>query len=192
MNRRWLIYLALLLCSVGLSLGCARSLSSQPTAPAGLIAFPSDYSKRFTHYATVDCPNSRVVRQMYANPEAIAAAKAGETLPSGAVITMETYAAQPDANGRLVKGQLNHIWVREKRTGWGSEAAEDRNGEWQYASFSPSSEPGRVASSATSCLGCHQQASAQDFVFTLPDLIAAAQTGELQRHETKYGLAVCR
>ena len=185
MNRqKWLLRIALLLFSVAISLGLTRMVASKS------LEFPSNYQQNFVHYASVACPNSRIVRQMYANSIAMNAAKENNPLPDGSVIVMETYSAIADANGRLTPTRLNNVFIREKQSGFGREHSETlRNGNWKYAWYSPTGS--KVSSSESSCLSCHTRVRNRDYVFTLPDLVTAAQTNELQSRPTEFGLSVC-
>jgi hypothetical protein len=115
-----------------------------PTAPpisAGpeMVVFPSG-AQRSVLYAEVDRPDLKQVRHLFAAPETARSAKPGAPLPAGAVLTMEIYAARADdrgepirdESGRLVRGDLNAIFVIENRTGWGAAYPDDlRNGEWE-------------------------------------------------------------
>lgn len=141
------------------------------------VAFPSGYKGQVL-YTAVDRSDTKQVRDIYASPEAIKAAKAGQPLPSGTVIAMEVYRAKvndkaeplKDANSRLIKGDMVGIFVMEKRTGWGSEYGDDlRNGEWEYARFTPEGKPHQPPNTKP-CLQCHKPLSSQDFVFTFPQL----------------------
>ena len=93
---------------------------------------------------TVDRPDNKQYRELYSTPEAIAALKAGQPIPSGTVLTLVQFKAkldaagdpEKDANGRFIKGELVGYTVMEKRAGWGAEYADDiRNGEWEYQAF---------------------------------------------------------
>src|SRR5262249_9370845 len=73
---------------------------------------------------TVDRPDNKQYRDLYVSPaSALEAAKKGEPLPSGTVLTLVQYAAvldpqgnpQKDANGRFMKGNLIAYTVMEKR-----------------------------------------------------------------------------
>lgn len=185
MNRqKWLLRIALLLFSVVISLGLSRLVASES------LEFPSNYQQDFVHYASVACPNSQIVRQIYANPIAINAAKENNPLPDGSVIVMETHSAIADDNGELTPNRLNNVFIREKREDFGAEhSANLRNGNWKYAWYSPTGS--LVSSNESSCLSCHTRVSDRDYVFTLPDLVTAAQTQELQSRPTEFGLSVC-
>jgi hypothetical protein len=92
------------------------------------VAFPENYEAGVL-FTTVDRPDNKQFREFYTSAAALEAAKKGEPLPDGTVITMLQYAAkldaqgnpEKDANGRFIKGNLIGYAVMEKRTGWGSE-----------------------------------------------------------------------
>jgi hypothetical protein len=118
---------------------------------------------------------------VYANPEALKVAGAGQPLPSGTVLTFVHFKARvddkgelvKDPNGRLVRGDLDRIGVMEKRTGWGVEYPDDiRNGEWEYGLFRPTGTRNEQAN-IKACFQCHKPRSGQDFLFTLPQLVGA-------------------
>lgn len=155
-----------------------------PTAPrisAGpeMVVFPSG-AQRSVLYAEVDRPDLKQVRHLFAAPETARSAKPGAPLPAGAVLTMEIYAARADdrgepirdESGRLVRGDLNAIFVMEKRTGWGAAYPDDpRTGEWEYARFTADGRPGPADTRA--CLACHKPKADQDYVFSSDKLIGA-------------------
>ncbi len=160
----------------------------RPVLGEAAVAFPADYRERYVRYATVACPNSGIVREMYVNPGALAALKTSDTVPSGTKIVMETHAARRDrATGSLVPTRLGNVFVREKRDGWRVSA---ESGEWQSAWYGP--QGSLVSSGQGSCISCHAMVRDRDYVFTLPALLAAARTGQLQQQETEFGTSVCR
>lgn len=130
------------------------------------VAFPENY-KSGVHYATVERGNIR--EEIYANREAIEAAKKGQPLPSGTVITMEDY-----RDGRLFR-----YIVMEKRQGWGERYAQDiRNGDWEFQSFQPDRTVNR-SENVTRCMGCHKAQDKNDFVFTR-DRIRSAKVSKAE------------
>ena len=155
--------------------------------PAGAggdkIAFPADYAKGAL-YTTVDRPDNKQYRELYVSPaSALEAAKKGEPLPSGTVLTLVQYAAvldpqgnpQKDANGRFMKGNLLAYTVMEKRAGWGTEYPDNvRNGEWEYQAFKADRTP-NTAANLTACFNCHKPLDKQDFVFSYDKLKSAAK-----------------
>ncbi|MGH7319289.1 MAG: cytochrome P460 family protein [Candidatus Rokuibacteriota bacterium] len=142
------------------------------------VAFPAGYRSHVL-YATVDRPDNKTVRYVYAPLPVVRAATSGQPLPNGTVLTMEVYRLRMDSNdqpvrgsdGRLVKGDLVGIFVMEKRTGWGLEYPEEiRNGEWEYARFGANGK--RQPVDTKPCFECHKPVGGLDFVFTLPQLLA--------------------
>jgi hypothetical protein len=183
-SSKWLFKLVLLLFSVSISLGLSRLAASES------LEFPSNYQQDFIHYAAIACPNSQILRQIYANSVALNAAKENKPLPNGSVIVMETHSAVSNANSQLTPTGLNNIFIREKRSHFGEEHSENlRNGNWKYAWFS--STGSLVSNSEDSCLSCHTRVRDRDYVFTLPDLITAVKTNQLQARPTEFGLSVC-
>ena len=160
-----------------------------PTVAASstTVQFPENYPEQFVQYATVDCPNSNIVRQMYVNPSALDALTTSDTVPSSTVIVMETHSARQGSDGRLVPTRLNNVFIREKRSGWRVNAD---SGEWKSAWYSPSGN--LVSSSQGSCISCHTMVRDRDYLFTLPALLTAAETRQLQYQETEFGTSVCR
>jgi hypothetical protein len=145
------------------------------------IAFPADYQKGVL-YTIVDRADNKQYRELYVSPaSAIAAAKNGEPLPHGTVLTLVQYRAVLDsagnptknAEGRFSKGDLVGYAVMEKRAGWGAEyPPEIRNGEWEYQSFTPAKAVNDKAN-LTACFQCHKPLPGnQDFVFSYDKLKA--------------------
>src|SRR5262249_56020264 len=62
------------------------------------VAFPENYAKGVL-YTTVDRADNKQYRELYTTPEAIAAAKAGQPLPSGTVLTLVQHKAKLDSDG---------------------------------------------------------------------------------------------
>ncbi|MEO0828205.1 MAG: cytochrome P460 family protein [Cyanobacteria bacterium J06635_15] len=158
-----------------------------PTKDGPFVQFPADYQQQYFHYVMVDCSNSGIVRQMYVNRSALDTLKTSNTIPSGTVIVMETHSARRGSNGHLTPTRLNNVFIREKRDGWQVNAD---SGEWRSAWYSPSGS--LVSNGQTSCIGCHTMVRERDYLFTLPALMAAAQTKQLQYQETEFGTSVCR
>jgi hypothetical protein len=144
------------------------------------VAFPENHETSVL-FTTVDRPDNKQFREFYTSAAALAAAKKGEPLPSGTVITMRQYAAKLDAqgnpekaaDGRFIKGNLLGYAVMEKRTGWGSEYPDNvRNGEWEYQSFKPDKTV-NTAANLGACFNCHKPLDKQDFVYLYDKMKAA-------------------
>jgi plastocyanin len=147
------------------------------------ITYPENYQKGVL-YSTVDRPDIKQYRELWASPEAVKAVKEGRPIPSGTVLTMVQYRAQldaqgnpiKDANARFVKGDLVGYAVMEKRTGWGTEyPAEMRNGEWEYSSFTTAKSFNQKAN-LKACFDCHKPHEKQDFVISLAKLAGTFPT----------------
>ena len=169
--------------AISLSLACASAALVGVTARAGgdKVAFPATYDTGVM-YTTVDRADNKQYRELFTSRAAVEAAKKGQPLPSGTVITLVQYAAKLDAqgnpekgaNGRFIKGNLIGYTVMEKRTGWGTEYPGNvRNGEWEYQAFKADKTP-NAAANLTACFNCHKPLdAAKDFVFTYERIKAA-------------------
>ena len=166
---------------------CAAAVAAAALAlPAGAggdkVAFPALYPEGIL-FATVDRADNKQYRELYTSAEALAAAKKGEPLPNGTVITLVQFAAkldgqgnpEKDANGRFIKGNLIGYTVMEKRAGWGAEYPDNvRNGDWEYQAFKADRTP-NTGANLTGCFNCHKPLDKQDFVFSYDRMKAAPQ-----------------
>lgn len=161
-------------------------LAAQAQAPAYRpgphnIVVPPDWQATFIRYATVDKPDRRIIRNMFINPEAFALIRRGEPFPDGTLIVMADQRARLDAagnplldtSGRFIPDPpIIAIGVQQKRRGWGEGyPPEKRNGEWEYASFTPGLQLRDV--NLNGCFACHLPRAAQDYTFTTWDYAQA-------------------
>jgi Cytochrome P460 len=162
---------------------CVFAIAAPVRAGGDLVKFPEDYANGVL-YTTVDRADNKQYRELFVSPAAaIDAAKKGEPLPSGTVLTLVQYAAkldaqgnpEKDANGRFIKDRLLGYTVMEKRAGWGKEYPDDvRNGEWEYQAFTADKKVNDKAVLAN-CFKCHKPLEARlDFVFTYDKLKGAS------------------
>lgn len=122
-------------------------------AADGEINFPTGYEQG-KHYAGVVRGDTR--EELFVPLEAIAAAKRGEPLPDGTVITMEDYR----------ENTLYRYVVMKKRNGAGSAyPAKMRSGDWEFQWFNPDRTP-RSGENFNRCRACHVSQKETDFVFT--------------------------
>src|SRR5262245_53825863 len=77
------------------------------------VAYPENHAAGVL-FTTVDRPDNKQFREFFTSAAALDAARKGEPLPNGTVVTMVQYAAkldaqgnpEKDANGRFIKGNL--------------------------------------------------------------------------------------
>ena len=94
----------------------AVSLTVAVRAGGDKIAFPENYAKGVMYWS-FDRADNKQHRDYYAPKAAIDAAKKGQPLPSGTVLTMVQYSTklgadgnpEKDANGRFIKGQARRL-----------------------------------------------------------------------------------
>ena len=151
-----------------------------PNVASSKVAFPQDYKETFSKYHTINFPASREVRYYYANPTALAAAKAGKPLPDGSVLFSEAYSAKLDASNNPVSGpdgfyvpdKLVRYTAMEREAGWGDAIPQLlRNENWNYAVFSPAKQHQSGVNQAE-CLACHKPLANESYTFTLKQLSA--------------------
>jgi len=154
--------------------------SSAAFAGPEKIKFPSDYLKGDL-YQTLDRPDNKQYRELYASPGVVQAVRAGKPIPQGAVLTLVQWSVKQDANGvplkdangRFIKDNIIAHTVMEKQKGWGADYPADwpRNGEWEYAVFTPDGQPNPKANANNkACFTCHLPHAKQDFVISLAKL----------------------
>lgn len=139
------------------------------------IEFPAGYKKDFKNYLSSDrVQNPDQTISLYANDKAIEAGKAGQELPEGSILVGEIYAARKDASGKVVTSSLGRrineklaaIAVMEKRKGWGGAFSEElRNGDWDFAIFSPDGK--RLDKDLNACRSCHAPLKQTQHLFSL-------------------------
>jgi plastocyanin len=141
------------------------------------VKYPANYLKG-TLYATVDRPDTKQYRELYASPGVVESVRAGKGVPSGAVLTLVQWSVHQDdkgnpildANGRFMKKDILAHTVMEKRTGWGTEyGPEMRNGEWEYQAFNALGDPNPKAN-IKACFECHLPHAKMDYVTSLAKL----------------------
>jgi hypothetical protein len=76
------------------------------------VAFPENHEAGVL-FTTVDRPDNKQFREFYASAAALEAAKKGEPLPDGTVITMLQYAAKARCPGQSGKGRQRSLHQRQ-------------------------------------------------------------------------------
>jgi hypothetical protein len=162
---------------IGLAAGLVGVTIAHAEQPR--ISFPSDYAKTFTNYLSLDrVQNPDQIIRLFANETALAAGNQGPDLPDGSVLVGEIYAARKDAEGqvmtstlgRRVRDKLVAIAVMEKQAGWGEAFPKElRNGDWDFAIFSPDGKP--LDKDLNACRSCHAPLQETQHLFSLQHLV---------------------
>lgn len=160
-------------------LSVAAVVLAVPAAQAGpeKIKFPSGYLKG-TLYATLDRPDTKQYRELYASPGVVESVRAGKGVPHGAVLTLVQWSVHQDAqgnpikdsNGRFIKKDILAHTVMQKEKGWGAEYPDSlRNGEWEYSVFNRQGDFNPKAN-FKACFECHKPHENMDYVTSLAKL----------------------
>ncbi len=155
-------------------------VSSAALAGPEKVKFPNDYLKGVL-YQTLDRPDAKQYRELYAPAAAVEAVRKGQPIPHGTVLTLVQWSVQQDekgnpikdANGRFIKKDIIGHTVMQKESGWGADypAGWPRNGEWEYAVFTASGQPNPKGNANNkACFTCHLPHAKQDFVISLAKL----------------------
>jgi hypothetical protein len=163
--------------------GAAPGAKSEllPNVAKTNVTFPEGYKDSFTKYHTMNFPTTKQVRYFYANPAAVAAAKAGTPLPFGSVLFVEVYAAKLDVGNQSVMGtdgfyvadRLLQYTAMATGEGWGKDFPDMlSNGDWNYAIFTTEKRHQPGVNQAV-CLACHKPLAGVNYTFTLKELAAA-------------------
>jgi hypothetical protein len=116
------------------------------------VQFP-DLDK-LVHYTTVRRGN--VTEHIMTTPEAIAAVKARQPIPSGATFVLADHR----------DGAIYRYFVMEKGSGWGAGYdASRRTGDWQFQWFWPDKSINANENTAR-CQSCHSSQANSEYLFT--------------------------
>lgn len=152
-----------------------------------------DYKNRLVHYATVDRIDGSI-RDLYVSPEALEAVRQQKPLPPGTVVLIDLHQAKPNGRGGFVReggffvraSDEPYVHVMTRLEGQGSSS-------WRFAALEPSSgapEPGVEVPG--DCLECHRAALTTELLFSYPQLLEFARSGEVQRSFCKQpGRQLC-
>lgn len=188
--RGFYLLVALIVLGIGAFGALAERAEPAQEYPPGRepMALPLDYTTSFVHYATVDRIDGKS-RNLYISPHALDALRAGDPLPERTFIVIETYFAETDAAGELIRDEQGRliqerldpdIHASEMRTTW---QIEDRRttapGDWNFGAFTAGSGD-VISKDINDCFSCHEAAAGRDFVFSLPMLNRYLQSGEVQ------------
>jgi len=175
MKKSYLLFCAFVFAMVFLSTGCGKenntsemndemSATGQPTPEQptqetldkdgrGLVKLPDNYRDEII-YTTVNRGNAH--EKLYANAEILKAVQNGEPIPDGGVLTLEIYR----------DGELDDIFVMEKRSDWNDKPTEKQNGDWRFEAYK-ADQSLNMPRDIGSCISCHATQERDDFVYTL-------------------------
>lgn len=170
-----LMYVGLLIAILGLAAVTRQAPAVTQAADFGMV-LPENYREDFALYLVVDRPD-RTVRHLYTAPEVVAALQAGEDIPYGAQLIIETYDARTDIFGNLVldnegrytAGDMQpNVHMIEKRSDWTLAELPSPIGviDWNFGSFDAQSQLPSTEN-RNDCMSCHHSgALSRDFVFS--------------------------
>src|SRR5262249_44736294 len=121
--------------------------------------------------------------EFYTSAAALDAAKKGEPLPNGTVITMLQYAAKLDAQGnpektanaRFVKGNLIANGGMENGRGWGPENPDTGATAKGGTQASKADKSVNTGANLSACFNCHKPLDKQDYVYLYDKMKTAAK-----------------
>ena len=144
------------------------------------IQFPAGYKDNILKYLSLDRTrkDGRIIR-LFATKETLVADQAGKELPYGTVLVAELYKAKKDADGEVIESALGRripgkfaaFAVMQKGEGWGEKfSPEFRNGDWDYAIFSPKGER-LVVKDLNDFCACRQPFAKTQHLFSLEHMV---------------------
>ena len=146
----------------------------------GELPIPADHKRWPRSLSEVPRADAEQVREIYMNP-IVTQATAANGFLIGTVFVMENYAAAANADGslktaadgKLVKGEFQRVFVMGKGPGWGDSAPPGlKNGDWIYAGYLPDGEQPPEPPSA--CRACHLPLTSKDFVHRYDEYFSQA------------------
>jgi hypothetical protein len=122
------------------------------------VGHPAGY-KTFEQVRSMNRAQEPAYGTVFLNAAAASVKKAGEAYPFGSVVIMEWRKGGKD-------GEIARLDVMRKERGYGTAYGADKNGDWEYASYSPDGKLITDAAAALACARCHLKAGpAKDFVY---------------------------
>ena len=127
-------------------------------SPVDPVGHPAGY-KSFEQVRTFDRPQQDPSHgTVFLNAPAASVKKSGEAYPYGSVVVMEWRKGGKD-------GEIVRLDVMRKERGYGTAYGADKNGDWEYASYSPDGKRTTDAAASLACAKCHVKAGVRDFVY---------------------------
>jgi len=134
----------------------AIAISAQQ--PADPVGHPAGY-KSFATVRSFDRAQDPKHGTVFVNPAAASITTSGQPYPFGSIVIMEWRKDNKD-------GDIVRLDVMRKEQGYGAAYGADKNGDWEYASYSPDGKLLTDAAASLACAKCHLKAGvAKDFVY---------------------------
>lgn len=152
-----------------------------------------DYKTWLVHYATVDRIDG-FIRDIYISPQALQAVRQQQPLPPGTVVLVDLHRAKSNGRGGFVReggffvraSDEPYVHLMTRLEGQGSSA-------WRFEALEPRTkapEPG--VELPGDCLECHRAALTTEMLFSYPQLLEFARSGEVQHSFCKQpGRQLC-
>ena len=122
------------------------------------VGHPTGYQS-FQQVRSFDRKQTPTHGTVFLNAPAATVTTAGQAYPYGSVLVMEWRNDGKD-------GAIVRLDVMRKERGYGAAYGADKNGEWEYASYSPDGKLVTDAAASLACAKCHLKAgTAKDFVY---------------------------
>lgn len=122
------------------------------------VGHPAGYTA-FEQVRAIDRQQDPTHGTVFLNAAAASVKTAGDRYPYGSVLVMEWRQGSKD-------GEIARLDVMRKERGYGAAYGADKNGEWEYASYTPDGKLITDAAASLGCAKCHLKAgAAKDFVY---------------------------
>ena len=134
------------------------SVTAWAAAQQDPVGHPAGY-RSFEQVRSMDRQQEPSHGTVFLNAPAASIKKAGEPYPYGSVVIMEWRKGGKD-------GEIARLDVMRKERGYGASYGADRNGDWEYASYSPDGKLITDAAASLACAKCHLKAGvSKDLVY---------------------------
>jgi hypothetical protein len=122
------------------------------------VGHPAGYQS-FQQVRSMDRKQEPTHGTVFLNAPAATVTTAGQPYPFGSVLIMEWRKGGKD-------GEIARLDVMRKERGYGAAYGASKNGDWEYASYSPDGKLITDAAASLACAQCHLKAwTAKDFVY---------------------------
>lgn len=161
-------------------LGADTESVAAPGLKDGDLAVPANYRDWPVFLSDIDKVDAKQIRDIYISPVG-SKTREGESFPDGTISVMEIWKPQMsasgdlemDSNGKLLKGELQSIYVMGKSAGAGESVPENlRNGDWVYSAYQADGTTSN-GNDATACRACHAPLADKDWIHRYDEYFAS-------------------